>query len=146
MVAAGKLPHEFDEYESFVSSLIEAIRSKEAEGKRVCFIAGVDMAHVGRQFGDEGALSQEGMQVIARRDEQYLSAIRKGDKTTLFNHICEDGDARRICGFPTMYTIMDILERTENSYDCDVISYDQAVDYKSDCAVTYAGAAMYRRA
>jgi predicted class III extradiol MEMO1 family dioxygenase len=101
---------------------------------------------VGRQFGDEGALSQEGMQVIARRDEQYLSAIRKGDKTTLFNHICEDGDARRICGFPTMYTIMDILERTENSYDCDVISYDQAVDYKSDCAVTYAGAAMYRRA
>jgi AmmeMemoRadiSam system protein B len=146
MVAAGKLPHEFEEYGSFVSSLVEAIRLAEVEGKRVCFIAGVDMAHIGRQFGDGGALSPEGMQVIAQRDEQYLAAIRKGDKKALFAHICEDGDARRICGFPTMYTIMDVLERTGNSYDCDVISYDQAVDYKSDCAVTYAGAAMYRRA
>jgi AmmeMemoRadiSam system protein B len=145
MVAAGKLPHEYEEYDSFVSSLIEAIRLAQQEGKRVCFIAGVDMAHIGRQFGDEGALSEAGMQLIAQRDQQYLAAITKQNKEALFGHVCEDGDARRICGFPTMYTIMDVLERTGNSYQCDVISYDQAVDYKSDCAVTYAGAAMYKQ-
>jgi hypothetical protein len=28
--------------------------------------------------------------------------------------------------------------------EVDVVAYDQAVDYPSDCAVTYAGVAMYR--
>jgi AmmeMemoRadiSam system protein B len=142
MVSEGKLPHEFDEYEAFVGAMLEALAAVEREGRRVCFIASVDMSHVGRYFGDEGSLSAEGMQAVAQRDQEYLAAVRAGDKVALYRHISEDGDARRICGFPTMYTILDLLERRGNPYKCRLISYDQAVDYERDCAVTFAGAVM----
>ena len=122
---------------------MEGIRTKVSEGKKVCFIAGVDMAHVGRHFGDKEWLSSERLRRIGERDQHYLTAIKRGDKKALFEHICEDGDARRICGFPTMYTILDVLERMGKRYECDVINYEQAVDDQADCAVTFAGAAMY---
>jgi AmmeMemoRadiSam system protein B len=143
MIAAGKYPHEFEEYESFVGALVEAIRAKHADSKHVCFIAGVDMAHLGRHFGDTEPLSVDRMHSVAEQDATYLNAIAQGDKKALFDHICADGDARRVCGFPTMYTILDVLSRTGLSYSCDVIKYEQAVDMKADCAVTFAGAAMY---
>jgi AmmeMemoRadiSam system protein B len=143
MIADGRYPHEYDEYESFVGALVEAIRAKRADGGRVCFIAGVDMAHVGRHFGDSDPLSSDGMRIIAERDAKYLEAIRNGDKKALFDHISEDGDARRVCGFPTMYTILDVFSRTGMSYGCEIINYEQAVDMRTDCAVTFAGAAMY---
>jgi AmmeMemoRadiSam system protein B len=142
-IASGKSPHEFEEYETFIGSLVEAIQTERAQGKRVCFIAGVDMAHVGSFFGDEWALSPERMEGIAERDGKYLDAIEARDTARLFAHVAEDNDARRICGFPTMYTVIDTLNRLGISYTCQARSYQQAVDYQSGCAVTFAGMAFY---
>jgi predicted class III extradiol MEMO1 family dioxygenase len=103
------------------------------------------MAHVGRSFGDEGALSPERMREIGYRDQQYLRAIEECNHKALFDHIAEDQDARRICGFPTMHLVLDVLSRLGGKTEVDVVAYDQAVDYPSDCAVTFAGVAMYRR-
>jgi predicted class III extradiol MEMO1 family dioxygenase len=102
------------------------------------------MAHIGRSFGDEGALSPERMREIGYRDQQYLRAIEQCNHKALFDHIAEDQDARRVCGFPTMYLVLDVLNRLGTKTEVDVVAYDQAVDYPSDCAVTYAGVAMYR--
>jgi AmmeMemoRadiSam system protein B len=142
-IASGRYPHEWEEYEAFVASLVEAIRTEIQHGKRVCFIAGVDMAHIGPFFGDDWALSAEKMLLIAERDREYLAAIESRDLRKLFAHVAQDGDARRICGFPTMYTILDVLERLGVSYSCQSSSYQQAVDYQSGCAVTFAGMALY---
>jgi AmmeMemoRadiSam system protein B len=141
-VSAGKPPREYEEYETFVGSLVETIRNAEAEGRKVCFIAGVDMAHVGSFFGDEWSLSPERMEAIAERDKRYLDAIAAYSCDELFAHIAEDGDARRICGFPTMHTILDTLQRLSRPGSCYVRSYQQAVDYPSGCAVTFAGLAL----
>jgi AmmeMemoRadiSam system protein B len=102
------------------------------------------MAHIGRAFGDPGALTPERMREIAARDARYLDAIEKQDKRALFDHIAEDRDARRICGFPTMYTVLDVLGRLGERLSYEILRYDQAVDYTSDCAVTYAGVALYQ--
>jgi AmmeMemoRadiSam system protein B len=141
-LASGRLPHEIEEYETFVCSLVEAVKAEESEGRTVCFIAGVDMAHIGRFFGDEWDLSEERMSVIAARDARYLDAIAAQDCGALFSHVAEDIDARRICGFPTMYTILDVLNRLGERTSCSVRVYDQAVDYQSGCAVTFAGLAL----
>lgn len=143
MVEAGRYPEEWEGYENFVGALVELWRERASRGERLAFLAGVDMAHIGRNFGDPGSLSPETMRAIATRDAQYLSAIEKGDKRALFDHIAEDGDARRICGFPTMYTVLDVLGRLGIRTECEILRYDQAVDYPTDCAVTFAGVAMY---
>lgn len=143
-VSSGRSPREFDEYESFVGSLVESIREATRSGKRVCFIAGVDMAHVGSFFGDPWELTPERMAHVAERDARYLEAIAAHDLNRLFSHIAEDGDARRICGFPTMYTILDTLSRLGIRARCQTRRYHQAVDYPSGCAVTFAGMALER--
>jgi hypothetical protein len=38
-----------------------------------------------------------------------------------------------------------VLHRLGIKTEVDVVAYDQAVDYPSDCAVTFAGVAMYRK-
>ena len=145
MVEARRYPEELEKYESFAGALAELWRERTARGEKIAILAGVDMAHIGRSFGDQGSLSPEKMREIAARDAQYLSAIERGDKRVLFDHIAEDNDARRICGFPTMYTVLDVLARVGIKSDCEILRYDQAVDYQTDCAVTYAGVALYQQ-
>jgi hypothetical protein len=41
-----------------------------------------------------------------------------------------------------MYTVLDILKKLGVRVRCGVTHYDQAVDYQSDCAVTFAGLAL----
>jgi AmmeMemoRadiSam system protein B len=141
-VASGRSPREFEEYETFVEALVESIREVEREGRRVCFIAGVDMAHVGAVFGDEWQLSPEKMVEISERDARYLDAIAAHSSDALFAHVAEDGDARRLCGFPTMHTILDVLTRLSHAGAGYARVYEQAVDYESSCAVTFAGLAL----
>ena len=144
MLSSGRAPASFDQYESFAAALAEVCAARVKQGQRVVFIAGVDMAHVGKFFGDPGALSAEFMQQVEARDRIYLDTIMRRDKDAMFAHIEEDRDARRICGFPTMYTLLDVFERLGISYQARLFDYRQAVDYVSDCAVTFAGMGLYK--
>lgn len=143
ILSSGKTPDDHGEYSSFVGALAECMQKATADGRRVCFIAGVDMAHVGQYFGDKEKLTPEFMAQIAERDAIYLDAIMRRDKKMLFSHIAEDNDARKICGFPSMYTVLDVLDRIGAKTRCELFDYRQAVDYKSDCAVTFAGMGIY---
>ena len=144
MLNSGKYPEHFEEYDCFVAALTQVLRSRQA--RRICVIAGVDMAHVGRYFGDKSSLTSAALDQIRARDMNYLEAIRAGAKHKLFDHIAEDEDARRICGFPTMYCVLDLIERLGWKYQVELFEYRQAVDYTSDCAVTFAGMGFYSTA
>ena len=143
MLVSGKRPSEFEIYEDFVGALGEELKARVASGTRVCFVAGVDMAHVGQTFGDKDPLTPEFMAEIEARDRIYLRTILEQDKEKLWSHIAEDHDRRRICGFPTMYMMLDLFERLNVRYKPVLFDYRQAVDYKTQCAVTFAGMGMY---
>ncbi|MBN8550196.1 MAG: AmmeMemoRadiSam system protein B [Deltaproteobacteria bacterium] len=143
MVLAGKYPEQFEEYDAFASALTEGLKERLGTGQRICIIAGVDMAHVGQSFGDEKKLTPEFMEEVRRRDLQYLDTIKERAKHRMFAHIAEDEDARRICGFPTMYTVLDVLERLGIPFETRQFDYRQAVDYQRECAVTFAGLGLY---
>lgn len=145
-LSGQRLPSDFEEYESFAGALTEVLARRLRDGARICFVAGVDMAHVGRAFGDPGAITDERMSAIAQQDESYLRFIVNRDRRGLFGHIASDMDARRICGFPTMYTVLDVMDRLGLESTGDVFDYRQAVDKAADCAVTFAGAGLYRAA
>ncbi|MCB0352622.1 MAG: AmmeMemoRadiSam system protein B [Bdellovibrionales bacterium] len=138
-------PEKDEKYERFVESICEVIQHRVTLGERIGIIAGVDMAHIGQFFGDKEPLTPDTMKRIEERDRQYLESIVLQDKEMMFSHIAEDRDARRICGFPTMYTVIDIYNRLNLQYQAEVFGYHQAVDYESDCAVTFAAAGLYEK-
>jgi hypothetical protein len=42
-----------------------------------------------------------------------------------------------------MYTVLDVFDRLGITYKTEIFDYRQAVDYKTECAVTFAGAGLY---
>lgn len=145
IMRSGKLPNDHDEYDSLIGELAECVKEQRAQGRRVCIVAGVDMAHIGRNFSDQGSLSEEIMKAAGERDKIYLDCICAQNKRALFAHIAEDSDARRICGYPTMYSVLDLFDRLNIKYRAQLFDYRQAVDYATDCAVTFAGMGLYEQ-
>lgn len=142
-LTSGKLPEEHGRYDSFAGALSESVTEAMRKGEKVCFIAGVDMAHVGAYFGDSGKLSPDQMARIASADREYLDIVSRGDHRALFEHVARDGDARKICGFPTLYLLLDVFKRMQVPLDAKLYGYEQAVNYQNDCAVTFAGMGLY---
>lgn len=137
-VQAESLPDEFAEYDDFVSSLCEPIARELNSGRRMMFLAGVDMAHMGSYFGDTFKITQETLTQVERRDRAYLDAVLACDKHALFAHIAEDGDLRRICGFPSLYTLLDLFGRLGLRPQARLIDYSQAFSEANQCLVTFA--------
>ncbi|MCB0319303.1 MAG: AmmeMemoRadiSam system protein B [Bdellovibrionales bacterium] len=134
------LPSSYEPYETFVAALTQTIQDQILSRNRsLLVLAGVDMAHIGQYFGDKNRLSPDWLQNVQIRDHEYLNFLKNGDPIGLFGHIAEDQDARRVCGFPTMYTVIDLFQRLGWKTPGHLIHYQQAVNSQNDCAVTFAG-------
>jgi AmmeMemoRadiSam system protein B len=90
----------------FVDALLETMA---ASGRRVCLIAGVDLAHVGPRFGDAEPNTAASLVQVGEADQAMLEAVIAGDPTGFYASIVHDGDRRRICGLSPIYTFLRAL-------------------------------------
>jgi AmmeMemoRadiSam system protein B len=78
-------------------------------GHELCWVLGVDMAHVGRRYGDPVAVqaADPNMQAVEARDRQRLAAIAAGDAGGFWAGIHENGDDDlKWCGSSPLYTFL----------------------------------------
>jgi AmmeMemoRadiSam system protein B len=93
-----------------VPAFLDALRDTAAAlGRRVAFIAGADLAHVGPRFGDPAPITPVELAAIDREDRQMLAAVEAGDAAWFFESARRDGDRRRICGLSPIYTLLRAL-------------------------------------
>jgi AmmeMemoRadiSam system protein B len=137
-----RLPSESEPYQTFLGALVELCRTISARGESFLLLAGVDMAHRGMAFGDPAPLTPADLEAIRFRDSQYLSHIAARDPKGLFAHIAEDQDAGRMCGFPTMYLLLDLLNTLQLGDSPALLDYQLAFDPASDTCVTFGAAAF----
>jgi AmmeMemoRadiSam system protein B len=90
----------------FIDALRETIA---ASSRRVCLIAGVDLAHVGPRFGDPELNTSDSLAVVERADRGMLEPVLAADAGGFFASVASDGDARRICGLSPIYTLLRLL-------------------------------------
>lgn len=90
----------------FVDALRETIA---ASSRRVCLIAGVDLAHVGPRFGDPEPNTDRSLGAVERADRSMLESVLAGDARGFFASVASDRDARRICGLSPIYTLLRLL-------------------------------------
>jgi hypothetical protein len=74
-----------------------------ALGRRVSVIAGADLAHVGRRFGDAFDISDRIVQDVASRDHEDLQYVTAGDAEGFYRSVMQDRNQRRICGLNCIY-------------------------------------------
>ena len=122
------------EQESAVGTFLRALRNlADQENRQVCFVAGVDLAHVGRQFGDREPITDEFLKWVESEDQELVNRLAALDAPGFFNSVAQDQDKRRICGFSPLYSLIHLLDSAQGKH----LKYSQAFTPETGSAVTF---------
>ena len=122
------------EKDSAVGTFLRTLRDLAAlESRRVCFVAGVDLAHVGRQFGDREPITDYFLKWVESEDQELVNRLVALDAPGFFNAIAKDQDKRRICGFSPLYSLIHLLDGAQGKH----LKYSQAFTPETGSAVTF---------
>jgi len=126
-------------HREWLSRFVEAFRAAEKEtGKRVCLVASVDFAHIGPRYGDQFHPDQRTVDDTLRADREMLEHLTKADAQGFYGYIAAEQDRRRVCGFPALYTILNLLDGEQGRVLCHShAALDQAGSFVSFASLTF---------
>lgn len=93
------------------------------ENGRLFWVLGIDMAHMGRRYGDEfTALANEGeMAQVAQNDHARIQALSGGDRAGFWSLVQENHDSLKWCGSSPLYTFLKSVPQARGS----LLRYEQ---------------------
>ena len=132
----GGVPEDNDRVRRFIGALGDlAVR----ENGRLCWVLGIDMAHMGRRYGDEFAAraDRDEMIEVAERDRARLDCVVAGDSRGFWELVQENHDDLKWCGSSPLYTFLKAVPQARGQ----VLRYEQwNIDEQS--VVSFAGLAF----
>jgi AmmeMemoRadiSam system protein B len=108
-------------------------------GRKVCYIAGADMCHIGKKFGDDFP-AREILDDVRKFDLATLQHTASADADGFLRSIAKVDNRYRICGVAPIYATL----RTARPTRGELLCYDQWDETERESAVTFASVAMYR--
>lgn len=94
---------------SAVAQFFGALRGvAEREASRLFWVLGIDMAHIGRRYGDaHPAIAGQGVMAgVAAEDERRIALVAHGDADGFWAAVRENQDPVRWCGAAPLYTFL----------------------------------------
>jgi AmmeMemoRadiSam system protein B len=82
-------------------------------GKTVCFIASADLDHIGPRYGDSFVPHKGTVADALEKDEQLLRELERMDVAGFVRTVARENEARRICGFSPIATMLHCMEASE---------------------------------
>jgi len=78
------------------------------QGDNLCWVLGIDMAHMGRRYGDQfqALANTDEMVRVAERDHLRIDSISGGDAQAFWDQVRENRDELKWCGSAPLYTFM----------------------------------------
>jgi hypothetical protein len=78
------------------------------EGKRLFWVLGIDMAHIGRRYGDpiQARANAGEMLSVAQRDRERIGRIEEGDMRGYWSLVQNNHDDLKWCGASPLYTFL----------------------------------------
>lgn len=102
-VRGGLSPGSRDE----VARMVRALRhAEEQAGEEVCYVISGDLAHIGPKFDDPAPVTAEQLRHCREQDQALMRAAERADAAAYFDVIAKEQDARRICGLPPTWLVM----------------------------------------
>ncbi|MBI3933543.1 MAG: AmmeMemoRadiSam system protein B [Acidobacteria bacterium] len=117
---SGKPPESDPAVKRVLDTLAELA---EREGSRLFWVLGVDLAHIGRRYGDsfEVQAGQGRMEKLRQRDRERLDAYCRGDAEAFFDLVRPKQDELRWCGYAPLYTFLKAVPAARGS----LLHYEQ---------------------
>jgi AmmeMemoRadiSam system protein B len=123
-----------------IRKVVKAIRETVDESPgRICIVAGADLAHIGRRFGDSDGPTEYSLAEVERKDRDFLRLVEEGDAEGVFHSIAADNDRRRVCGYPPIYMTLRCIDKPKGK----LLQYRQWADFDAGAAVTFAAVALF---
>ena len=142
-IVKGLPPVERDD----IGRMIAALRAVERETPEpICYIISGDLAHIGPFFGDPRPVSPSILAHSLRQDQALLRKLGEGakdqrpDPEGYFRVLAEERDARRVCGLPPTYTVLEAIQPGRG----ELLRYDRHVDRNGQQSVSFASVVFYR--
>jgi AmmeMemoRadiSam system protein B len=106
-IYGGGIPEDDDGVKRFFGSLGEIAAREES---RLCWVLGVDMAHMGVRYGDqfEALANADEMVAVGERDQQRMARISAGDAPGFWDMVRENRDDLKWCGSSPFYTFLKV--------------------------------------
>jgi hypothetical protein len=108
-------------------------RLLEERKGRILLVAGVDLSHVGRKFGDQAPADVLLPQATAY-DKMMLSFLLRGETENIFQQAVETLDRYHVCGLPAILLFASLL--AENRID--ILHFNAYHERETESAVNYA--------
>jgi len=126
-LSSGRPPETNPTLQRFFDTLGELA---EREASRLFWIMGVDLAHIGRRYGDsfEVRAGQGRMQTVRERDMERLERYCRGEAEAFFDLVKPNQDELRWCGYAPLYTFLKAVPAARGS----LLHYEQwSIDEQS---------------
>jgi MEMO1 family protein len=107
-----------------VASFFEALEElAQSQTERLFWVLGIDLAHIGRRYGDDFAAraDQGAMAAVAEQDRQRLESLCSGELDKFFELVRMNGDELKWCGYSPLYTFARTLPRARGR----ILRYEQ---------------------
>ena len=122
-----------------VARFLSALHTVEASrGRSVAYIGGIDLCHVGPEFGDTHPVDPILQEQLRRFDREMLDRAASGDAVGWFRTAGAIGNRWRVCGLAATYTFLHAIGPAQGR----LLRYDQAIDARRTCCVTFASMAF----
>lgn len=113
-------------------------RTADELGRRVCYIAGADLCHIGRKFGDDFP-ARNILSDVRQFDLELLRHATTPDPDGFIRALAARRNSYRVCGVAPIYATL----RTAQPVSGELLVYDQWDETERDSAVTFASVAFY---
>ncbi len=121
--------------ETYCQNLLAAFRDEvEASGKRVCFVAGADLAHLGPFFGDDRPIDLSRLERLEGEERAYLKILEAGDPGGFHRAVEGKGNPDRVCGTAPIF-----LTAALAGVPGKILHYGQAAAEDGSQVVSYCG-------
>ncbi len=137
-IYGGGKPEQDENVQRFLGALGEM---GAREGNRLFWVLGIDMAHMGRRYGDQyTARADEGaMAEVTARDRGRIDRVAAGDAEGFWNLVQENHDDLKWCGSSPLYTFLKAVPQARGH----LLRYEQwNIDEQS--VVSFGGMAFSR--
>jgi AmmeMemoRadiSam system protein B len=116
-------PSGIEAVQTFLSACRDVVA---APGRRTTVVAGADLAHVGKRFGDAFDVTPGILGRVDERDREDLAYVTRGDAEAFYRSVMKDGNARRVCGLGCIYSALKTIQGS--FWRAELLHYDQAPD------------------
>lgn len=89
------------------------------EDNRLFWVLGIDMAHMGRRYGDDfkALAGKDQMIQVDRRDGQRMELAAAGDSAGFWQLVQENHDDLKWCGSAPLYTFLKVMPRARGKVE-----------------------------